>query len=257
MSSTALSKEKLAELVKCVLCMKTFTSPQTMKCLHKFCKHCLENHAKRSSVDDVQGLECPQCKHFTAQNYVTACTHTEQLLELYERVTKPKMCFQCETESADWKCQDCDRSFCAACKRDHDKVKVLQGHVWIELAESQDGLVLDAPVACSMHSGKQAKYFCFECDVMLCSLCLLQGHDGHKRDTVHNATGHVKSKVDEKLAAVKQICNFRPLMSLKSFELVVLRFAMFTVQFITLITLPFSSLSLTLDADFRFYHAFM
>ena len=137
-SNVALTKEKLAELVKCVLCMKTFTSPQTMKCLHTFCKHCLENHAKRSSVDDVQGLECPRCKQFTAQSDVTACTRTERLLDLYERGTKRKMCFQCETESAECKCQDCDKCYCAACKRDHDKVKVLQGHVWIDVADSKN-----------------------------------------------------------------------------------------------------------------------
>ena len=198
-----------------------------MKCLHSFCKHCLEQHAKRSDVGDAQGWECPPCKQFTALSDVTACFRTEQLLVLYERVTKPKMCFQCETESAQWKCNDCDDFYCQLCKDLHDRIKKFQGHVFTSVKELTENLVVDTPIRCSIHTAEHVEYYCFECKMLLCTKCAIYDHDGHKRDSVENSVSHVVSDVNKTEAQIHEIAQERFLRSerLKDTRLLVQTFA--------------------------------
>ena len=184
-----------------------------MKCLHTFCKHCLESHAKRSDVGDVQGWECPRCKQFTALSDVTACTRTEQLLALHERVTKPKVCFQCETESAKWKCNDCDKFYCSSCKDLHDQFKMFRGHQFTDVAELQEDIVVNTPIYCDAHSDEQVEYYCFDCETLLCTKCAIFDHDGHNRDSVKNSVPHVVAEVHKKLVRVDKIAQERFLRS--------------------------------------------
>ena len=189
--------------------MKTFTSPQTMKCLHTFCKHCLEQHAKRSDVGDAQGLECPRCKQFTALSDVTACTRTEQLLALFERVTTPKVCFRCENESAKWKCNDCDDFYCELCRKYHDKLKKFQSHKWTSASDVEQQCVVEKTIFCCDHTDNQVQFYCFDCETLLCTACLLKDHDSHKREFIKHAASDVKSNIVSKLTAVRQIANER------------------------------------------------
>ena len=181
-----------------------------MKCLHTFCKHCLENHAKRSDAGDAHGWECPRCKQFTALSDVTACTRTEQLLALYERGTKRKMCFQCDTETAEWKCKDCEDFYCKTCKIDHGRIKKFRGHEWSNISEVQEDYVRDKNIICNEHADNQVEFYCFDCEALLCSLCLLKAdHGRHNRETIEVAAAVVRSNVVAKLAAVSQIANER------------------------------------------------
>ena len=95
----ALNHNKLIKLLTCPLCHKLFASPQLLTCLHIYCKTCLHRHANVTTEDDVKGVQCPQCDTVTALADVTPCARTEHLLSLYDHVTRPKLCLECDSQA--------------------------------------------------------------------------------------------------------------------------------------------------------------
>ena len=181
------------------------TSPHIMKCLHSFCKQCLETTANETSLNDVKGYQCPECKEFTALSDVTACTRTEQLLALYERVTKPKVCFQCETESAEWKCNGCVEFYCDACKQLHDKIKMFRSHECVAASDAQEEMVIQKVIHCTKHPDVPVELFCVQCSTLVCLHCATLDHEGHERDSIDKSLPQVVELVGQELGKVKQL----------------------------------------------------
>ena len=54
------AKIKLLEIVKCPLCLDTFTKPKFLSCHHTFCLDCLETWYKHSRRETT--IDCPSCR---------------------------------------------------------------------------------------------------------------------------------------------------------------------------------------------------
>ena len=136
-SAAPITKEKLEELINCSLCLETFKSPQAMKCLHTFCKSCLETNVKQVVSDNKAGYNCPECRKFSAVDDVTNNFHITQLVELYQKTKPVKNCYECESDGAEWKCQhqDCNKFYCTTCKDDHIRPRSFRHHDVIHVSD--------------------------------------------------------------------------------------------------------------------------
>ena len=52
--------KNLQKHVTCSICLDTYTNPKTIACLHTFCCHCLERHARTSARNEK--FLFPECQ---------------------------------------------------------------------------------------------------------------------------------------------------------------------------------------------------
>lgn len=52
--------DRVAAIVTCAICQSTFKEPRTLKCLHTFCHHCLQQHI--SILGQNGKFLCPSCR---------------------------------------------------------------------------------------------------------------------------------------------------------------------------------------------------
>ena len=207
MSSAPITKEKLEELLQCSLCLDTFKSPQALKCLHTLCKTCLES-LSHSLIGGRAGYNCPQCRSFTSLKDVTNNFHMKQLVELYQQFSPEKVCFECESSDAEWKCRhpDCNKFYCTACKDEHVRPKSFRHHDVIHASDIKPELVLSGPVFCKHHKDIEVTVDCncVTCEEMICTTCAVTEHDGHRREKIEHSIVRHKSRLDAKMKVIKE-----------------------------------------------------
>src|SRR6218665_4208187 len=64
MNSSALMQ--LTEMTECCICLKTFTDPRMLPCIHTFCFQCLKDIVDKLDKKRRYEIQCPMCrKKFT------------------------------------------------------------------------------------------------------------------------------------------------------------------------------------------------
>src|SRR6218665_2403445 len=53
---------QLTELTDCCICLKTFTDPRTLPCIHTFCFQCLHEMFDKSDKKPGVEIQCPMCR---------------------------------------------------------------------------------------------------------------------------------------------------------------------------------------------------
>ena len=203
MSSQAVTRAKLQELLKCPLCLDTYKSPMAFTCLHTFCSDCVTNSVRSVQKGESQGYNCPCCWTFSAKPDVKPNFHMGQLLELYDESTAEKTCAGCKKAEAAWKCTDCCEYLCTPCEEIHMNLRALRNHVVVRVEELKDHLVLDGPVHCTKHPDETLKFNCKQCGTLLCTTCVLIEHKSHDYETVADALPRVTRVIERQVENLK------------------------------------------------------
>ena len=103
-----------------------------------------------------------------------------------------RICGDCEVAGAANYCKNCEMSFCDECKQKHLAQKVLRNHVVVLHSEHK---------TCSTHEGEEIKVSC-ACGELLCGMCAIASHEGHKKTTVQEAASKHRQDVTELSAGV-------------------------------------------------------
>ena len=148
-SSGALELEKLLE---CSICMEPFTDPKALRCLHTFCKKCLQgvyNSSGRSG-----NLRCPTCRKQTPvpANGIAALPTDFKMNDMKDMIgrvqkrdrpqgnvsnpsqtrTRDNVCNLCQTRNqivpATWRCIDCETMYCDGCMQNHNSNSIFKSH---------------------------------------------------------------------------------------------------------------------------------
>ena len=98
---------------------------------------------------------------------------------------KPVSCQLCEIDKIKWKCITCDYLMCERCCKGHKKIKSCHEHTIvdfkdIELYQGQSENVSNFKnINCQVHNGQNYCFFCTNCEIPVCPLCIEESHNDH------------------------------------------------------------------------------
>lgn len=184
---------QLNDITECCICLKTFTDPRMLPCIHTFCPQCLQDMVDKSDKKPEDALPCPVCrKKFTIPEY--GIQHIQKnffmasIIEVRNALNQSRMagipCDICKenTESpvgkiheATNRCFVCQENICDSCCKMHKSFKVSKYHEILKIGgdvgeeesvrkNMQEAAVkLSKTMNCDIHRGKALDYYCAEC----------------------------------------------------------------------------------------------
>ena len=123
-------------------------------------------------------------------------------------------CEQCDEQyTAVSYCSVCSAFLCESCTAAHKTIKFLNSH---EIESLQSGIAYlpakkDKILPCSQHPDKSLELYCKTCQCLVCMLCIVTSHNGHKlgnincetRKGVERQIKHLVAEAELKLAEYK------------------------------------------------------
>ena len=210
----------LRKQVTCSICLDTYTEPKTISCLHTFCCECLEKHAR---VSQKQGkFRCPECQAAIDlpegnrfDRLPNSFFHKSLLSLLAVRQSGEASsitCYQCSaTNPQMYYCFDCGRFMCPDCFNAHEVLKKsFQGHKVTPLqdfkAEDYEALLKRQPF-CSQefHEREITRFFCSQCQVCICQICIVTDHQNHKVVLLDKAAHEEKDNIMSGAKLIKKM----------------------------------------------------
>src|SRR6218665_3063701 len=198
--STTLTQ--LTEMTECCICLKTFTDPRMLPCIHTFCFQCLNEIVNKSDKKPGDGSQCPVCrKEFTLRNdgvqgiqknfFMAGMIEVRNALNLSKMTYIPCDVGLCNTKAdgsesntskATLRCLDCRENLCEDCSKLHKAFKVSRNHK----VQKIDGEVGEEEATksfnvmnCDIHRGKVLDYYCAKCKKVVCVSCFVESHKTH------------------------------------------------------------------------------
>ena len=209
--------DNLHEEVSCSVCMTTFTDPKILPCLHSFCLHCLNGILRTSGRYDI--FPCPECRK---EVQVPSSGKLKDLPTNFRINSLLDVLAIKECHTAGVKCANCDKSskhssycfqccafWCDECIIAHNLIKANKEHRVLALKDFEDQDIEDVlkrPVFCQQkhHEKEELKFFCKNCDVAICNLCVATIHDGHAKIVLEEAASERKIQVKSVIETQKK-----------------------------------------------------
>ena len=209
--------DNLHEEVSCSVCMTTFTDPKILPCLHSFCLHCLNEILRTSGRYDI--FPCPECRK---EVQVPSSGKLKDLPTNFRMNSLLDVLAIKECHTAGVKCGNCDKSsrhssycfqccafWCDECIIAHNLIKANKEHRVLALKDFEDQDIEDVlkrPVFCQQkhHEKEELKFFCNNCDVAICNLCVATIHDGHAKIVLEEAASERKIQVKSAIETQKK-----------------------------------------------------
>ena len=182
----------LRDEVSCPVCTNVYTDPKHLPCLHTFCLHCLKHWHRTSHGRDT--IRCPKCqaisrvpdsgdlKDLPTSFYLNGLI---DVLAIKECKTSQVRCGNCDKKSAESSyCFHCCVFWCDECIIGHNIIRSNKDHRVLALKDFQDKDyedVMKRPAFCPKedHNKEELKYFCKDCEMPLCQICVTLDHGGH------------------------------------------------------------------------------
>ena len=120
------SKEALTKLdaqLNCAICLKCYTDPKSLPCIHSFCKKCLD-HLPVELINGRHFVKCPSCRKATQLSERGAAAlpvafHINNLLDIDELLKKScqqlRTCQAHNNRPKDIYCDTCEELMCLKC----------------------------------------------------------------------------------------------------------------------------------------------
>src|SRR6218665_1542174 len=213
---------QLADMTECCICLKTFTDPRILPCIHTFCLHCLKEMVDNSDKKPGDRIQCPICRtgfalpndgvHGIQKNFFMAGM-IEVRNALNQSVIAFITCDACKakndgTESkmskATLRCFDCQENLCEDCSKMHKASKISENHKILNIncgfLEEEAVKTLNV-MNCDIHRGKALDYYCADCKKVVCVSCFVESHKAHDCKDVNTVEEEfrqmIKSSADQ------------------------------------------------------------
>ena len=203
--------KNLTEHVTCSICLDTYIKPKTIACLHTFCLKCLEKHALTTQRQGQ--FRCPECQaqvnipegnHFDSLPTGFLQNSLLSLLAVRRSGDESQIgCANCKNTSAEISyCFDCGKFLCPRCVYAHELLKCVafEGHKVKSVnrfqAEDYEDL-LKRQSFCSQqyHETEVTRFFCLECKICVCQICINTHHKNHVVDPLEKAADGEKANI--------------------------------------------------------------
>ena len=198
----------LREEVSCPVCTNVYTDPKHLPCLHTFCLHCLKHWHTTSHGRDT--IRCPKCqaisrvpdsgdlKDLPTSFYLNGLI---DVLAIKECKTSQVRCGNCDKKSAESSyCFHCCVFWCDECIIGHNIIRSNKDHRVLALKDFQDKDyedVMKRPAFCPKedHNKEELKYFCKDCELPLCQICVTLDHGGHNIKLIKEEAERQKTEI--------------------------------------------------------------
>ena len=225
--------KNLEKHVTCSICLDTYTKPKTIACLHTFCLRCLEEHALKTQRQGQ--FRCPDCQAQVNipegkcfDNLPTGFLQNSLLSLLAVRQSgdgSQITCGICKKKSAEISyCFACEKLLCRDCVNAHElfRESAFQGHKVTAVKQFQAvdyEALLKRQSFCPQpyHEREVTRFFCLECQICVCQVCINTDHKNHNVDPLEKAADAEKANI---MAAVESIGQKRKACSdtIKTFQ---------------------------------------
>ena len=215
--------KNLKEHVKCSICLDTYTEPKTIACLHTFCCECLKKHVLTSETGGK--FRCPECNAEIAvpeanrfDKLPTSFHHNSLLGLLAVRQSgdgSEISCGICKKSSVEISyCFDCEKLMCSDCKNAHELFRSagFQGHkvTPVKQFQAQDyEAMLKRQAFCAekYHEREPTRFFCTECQICVCQICIATNHKTHDVEPLDKVADGEKANILARAELIKQKRN--------------------------------------------------
>lgn len=215
---------ELKDITECCICTNVFTDPRSLPCIHTFCLKCLEKTGSSSNKNPGEQMPCPVCrKDFAIPLDGFSSLQKNLFVDRWVKVTNllnpsspdGNLCDACTEDadsaaeakipSAEMFCSDCRQKLCQECTRHHGKYKATKGHklvsIGAEMSKEEIQKVFSRCV-CEKHEEKPLEIYCSDCQEVICMVCFLESHQGHKMSDVKKALEGFRNEIDSNLDAL-------------------------------------------------------
>ena len=218
--------KNLEKHVTCSICLETYTKPKTIACLHTFCLKCLEEHALRTQR---QGrFRCPDCQAEVNilegncfGNLPTGFLQNSLLSLLAVRQSSDGSqinCGICKKKSAEISyCFACEELLCRDCVNAHElfQERAFRGHRVTAVKQFQAvdyEALLKRQSFCPQpyHEREVTRFFCLECQICVCQVCINTDHKNHNVDPLEKAADAEKANIMAAIESIerkKKVCS--------------------------------------------------
>ena len=210
--------EDVKKELECSVCQEQFSEinePKILKCLHTFCKNCLEAWLRQQREGE---LKCPTCRHITECpnsdiNRLPSNLFYKQMVEIVEAYNGQGQedsphCGNCEEKkSLKFYCSDCNCFLCDECAGTHKKWKCFRGHHIKEIGNFDSSDVQDyarKANICKKHRD-ELRYFCDKCKICICRDCAILDHQDHNKVSFEQGLEKKKSDITNKMEEVEAV----------------------------------------------------
>ena len=205
--------------LECSVCQEQFSEinePKILKCLHTFCKTCLEAWLRQQREGE---LSCPTCRQITeCPNNIQGlpsnlfCKQLVEIVEAYSgqgQEDSPHCGICDEKKPLKFYCSDCNSFLCDDCISAHKKGKVFRGHHVKEIGNFESSDVQDYARRanfCKKHKDEM-RFYCERCKICLCRDCAILEHQDHNKISLDQGLENNKSEIKIKVRAVEENCT--------------------------------------------------
>eukprot|EP00729_Bicosta_minor_P018938 gene18938-biopygen5531 len=205
--------------------------PVIFPCLCRFCKACALNaeveaqqqHGKgkgkgkgkkKKKGDKQKPTPCLNCKTPCAIPVSNLLLDEALLNDIASAVggKAAPVCDVCDEEEATKHCGDCKKNqfFCDHCFTSAHRSEKNKGHTPTSIQDhlassaSASGGASDAPtMMCSIHTDEVLKFFCDDCQMLVCATCAVLQHNGHTLKLIGGAVHQHRDEIQASTAATK------------------------------------------------------
>ena len=198
--------------LECPVCQEQFSQlhePKIMKCLHTFCKTCLEAWLRQHREGQ---LSCPTCRQITECpnsniNSLPSNLFYKQMVEIVEAYSgqgkkDSPHCGLCDEKKAlKFYCFECNSFLCDDCIGVHKKGKIFSGHHVKDIGNFQSCDVQDYARRtnyCTVHIDEM-RFYCENCKRCICRDCAILEHQDHNKISLDQGLENIKSEIDIKV----------------------------------------------------------
>ena len=194
--------------LECPVCQEHFSQinePKILKCLHTFCKTCLEAWVRQHREGQ---LSCPTCRQITECpnsniNSLPSNLFYKQMVEIVEAYSgqgeeDSSHCGSCdEKKPLKYYCFECNGFMCDECVGIHKKGKIFSGHHVKDVRNFQSCDVQDYARRanyCTVHIDEM-RFYCENCKRCICRDCAILEHQDHNKISLDQGLENIKSEI--------------------------------------------------------------
>ena len=207
--------DEVKKELECSVCQEQFSEtnePKILKCLHTFCKSCLEAWLRQQSGG---ALSCPTCRQITEcpSNNISNLPSNlfyKQMVDIVKAYSGQGQedsphCGNCDKgKSLKFYCADCNHFLCEDCAGAHRKMKALRGHQVKEIGKFKPSDARDyarRANVCKKHND-EVRFYCEQCVICICRDCAILDHREHNIVSLDNGLQNKKSEIEKKMQEV-------------------------------------------------------